>query len=200
MTETKTPKWNTGHFPTGTYVEAETYDKFSFTVKGISRNGADSFILHTDIPSEHNSDGYKCINIFHVTKIIHRGAGKIDVRTGKENFIKTFLDEQKFNDSFLKHKSQYLSILGMNGVVMFVCKKYETPEMMVDYDKLTNKLYKQGVFKITKLFEEESSFKFYKFSCNKKRLNKSIKRLLNKCLISVKDKSKQEEWSDSDFE
>jgi len=182
------PKWNTGHFPVGTVCEAilSSDIPFTFTVKGIVRNGIRSYVLKTDLISPIVGLDYRCFNIDHVTRIIKRGDGRVVAESNFDNFGSYFAEDQKRNQGafgITKHKSQYLTFGNTQGLIMNVAYKYCPPEATLDMEKLTKKLLEQNVIRNEYVLGE---YRLNYVKCNKKKLHKAVKRLINKCLTPLK--------------
>lgn len=183
-------KWNVGHFPIGTVCEAKVsyQEPISFTVQGVVQNGVNSYVLITDIPSEIESLQYTSINISWVTKIIKRGDGeiKIDVNSGgREDWFAKSQRRNQGSYGITKHKSQYLVIGDTRALVMHVVSKYVKPEMCLKTEALIEQLFKQGALQTSFVPGDYWCSTPY-VKCSKQKLNKAVKRLLNKFLMPIK--------------
>lgn len=183
-------KWNVGHFPVGTVCEAKVsyQEPINFTVQGIAKNGVNSYILITDIPSEIESLQYTSINISWVTKIIKRGDGEINIDVnngGREDWFSKSQRRNQGSFGITKYKSQYLVFGDARSLVMHVVSKYIKPEMCLKTEALIEQLFKQGVIQTSFVHNDYWRDMPY-IKCNKQKLNKAVKRLLNKFLMPIK--------------
>ena len=213
-----TNKWQPEHFPVGTCVTvcvtvnvSDTNDsEYDATVTGVSCNGVDSYLIHYkdisgpgaeavnkrhEVCSGESKTDLNFVNISHVTKIHQRGEGEVV-------WIKEEQDSKRidwiFNNVGLpKHHSQYTTA-DLLLTVDTLSTKYISNNMIVDYSKLISML-SNGNYGLKKIKFRPSSDWLY-FSINKKKLNKAIKRLINKCLVkkSVKLKKEYEYWDEID--
>lgn len=207
-------KFCTHHFPVGTVFEIKENVTFTnpqtiYTVTGIYRNGARSWVLETDTLREHT--GYAGYNIDHVKRIISRGTGEVKITAGRRE-----VDYQKV----LREDQQRMEIqrpvkvrLGGEEVTLFTPRKrnYNTGSMQtllmlechrlgmthanswIDYQRLISQVFLQTwCTHVTQNYCQITMV-------NKKRLRRWLKQNINRFLTPMKAALKAEDEEQREF-
>jgi hypothetical protein len=194
MSKIEKNKFNIGHTPIGTVAEFSviTMKPVIATVTAIQTNGPNSFILTTDAPG--NVTEFQSFNISWVSKIIKRGTGGTKIthdRYGREDDLQKEFEEL-YELGARKSKSQYANMY-MRHLVVRVAEKYTNDTMWLDMDKLMDLVFSSGILTVKSIGE----YNRYVL-VNKQKLNKLIKRNINRCLANrrkaqlAEDKENQE--------
>ena len=198
-----TPKWNVGHFPRGTVCEIQvqySVDELKrITVTDIYRNGPNSYVLVSDEWNEACKMPYS-YNIDHVCGIVSRGKGTTAITEhNKERYEKQFLEELRRENfranGICKQRNQYQTF-SVRELVLFVARKYMNDDMILDMEKLLDMLAKRGLLVGKNFFSNDGVdrvFDLKYFEMRKKKLNRAVKQLLNKCLCNHV-KAQEEEY------
>lgn len=201
------PEFGYAHFPVGTV--------FKFQVKGVdpveqiakvralSKNGPDSYVVHTNLACEVSD--YRFVNISHVTGIIRRGPG-----VAKLPFDQTIQDVSSYGDSLLKKSKSHYRLHSMHTVVSNIVTGMANQDQIVDVEKMVVLLRAQNVIQTVLYSEdcEQYSVYGYKGHCvaSKKKLKSAIKRLFNKCLCDHGAAQRESDsfwdsgWHDGDYD
>lgn len=200
-------KFSTHHFPVGTVFEINENVRFGetrteFTVTGIHRNGARSWVLETDTLRERT--GYAGYNIDHVKRIISRGTGEVKIIESHDpNFLASMQEDRQRMEIQRPVKVR----LGGEEVTLFTPRKrnYNTGSIqtllmlechrlgmtransLIDYQRLISQVFlqtwcthiRQDYIRITMV--------------NKKRLRRWLKQNINRFLTPVKAVLKAED-------
>lgn len=201
-------KFGPGHFPAGTQFKVNlfhnrAYDDVVWVAKKVILNGPLSYVVETETFDEFTSTN-KAFHISHVTQIIKRGDGKLEV-----------VDHSEFNESgdFFEYakdasiamnidvclKTHYLTVL--DGVSYTNLVSHKVKDMVpigtsVDMNRLTDALFDQTFVK-TKSFVmcKELSWSRSYYIAPKKRVDRWLKQNINRYLIKVK--VAQDEYDDA---
>lgn len=207
-------KFNTHHFPVGTVFEINEAVQFNnpqtqFTVTGIYRNGAKSWVLETDTLREHT--GYAGYNIDHVKRIVSRGSGEVKLlsyRHDEDPVVRLRKDQQ-----MMEIQRPVNVRRGGEEVCVFKPRKrnYNTGSMMtllylechrlgmnpanswIDYKRM-----------ISHIFMQTWCDQFAQNYCqvtmvNKKRLRRWLKQNVNRFLTPLKVALKAEEEEQEEY-
>ncbi len=200
-------KFDTHHFPVGTVFEINEDVRFGgkaeYTVTGIARNGARSYVLKTGEHREHT--GEAAYNIEHVKRVIHRGSGEVVIDhgyhgVGLSNRTK-LLEEQKMMEItrpvevrlgyesiclFTPRKRNY-NTGSLQAVLMLEIQKLGHPGLAVDYSRRISAVFDQSW--CTPIRE-----RYIQIICvNRKRLRKWLKQNVNRFLCKLDELVKIEE-------
>jgi hypothetical protein len=187
------------HFPAGTICEVtlthRQNQKFNVEVTTLSKNGADSYVIETTLPGD-VTDFFGC-NIDHVTRIIKRGkGGLVWAKHRTYDFMADYVGA--IGDAYAelgKHPSQYLTY-EPRQLVAHLIRDRQDVDTMLDFDVLMGKLWATGVFTECKL---NDGWGMPYVKANKKRLKKTVFKLLNKCLITKKAAVRYEQELDHEM-
>lgn len=196
-------KFHLAHFPVGTiievFVECVTKEPEQYEVSEIHCNGFNSWVLQTT--TKDDLTGWKAFNMCYVTRIIKRGTGsykvsewhpnvkaeervltKIPRYSPKARHLKkdinegsSYYERRQIYGLPAKPKNSY-SYYSPFDTVMSVAKQFIDDSMLVNWEKLIDMLIDQGVIRSFDSWTAQTS--------NKKRLKKTIRRVLNKCLLN----------------
>jgi len=194
--EKEKPKFGRGHFPVGTTCEV-TLDFGSdkgipipIIVQSLFANGPNSFVIETNVPNEFTG-GNECYNLYYVTRIIKRGPGiaKLSKVERTELKIKSF----SYIETDLKHRNQYM-ITSPRELIYALAQQYMTDDMCLDGEKLQDLLAKRGFFVREENIDKYDWAAFFKVHrVSKKKLNRAIRQLINKCLVKrYKEQERQD--------
>jgi len=192
----KVPKFNYAHFPQGTVCVVHISPPFSgdpgpktHEVRNVVKNGPSSWVIETTTPSEHT--GFFSCNIVHVTEIIKRGEGPMVF--GNEREILRRKENAKWYERNIptdRHKPKH-SYMGysVHEMAANIFNKYVDHNMLVDFGYLIKLLIERGVFRRI----EREPHVFNPFVASKKKLDRALRQLVNKCLVKHKVRQKEEE-------
>lgn len=195
----KVTKFNYAHFPVGTIftvnsagvVKGKDREVIEATVTGVFQNGPNSYVLATDQPG--NCTTHASFNITHVISIVKRGTGAVGLVPNQHSEYFTSHVFSKPDDVVSKHPSQYASF-DAHGLVFAAASKYVTEDMCVDYDELYDYLFSIG--RLPRREIDDTCYHWY-ICVSKKKLNRAIKRCINKfCVNHVK----AQQYDDSAYE
>ena len=162
------------HFPKGTVAEIKVTESEPklFTVDHILQNGARSFIIVSpdDDLSFPGINMKKMVNIYWVTKIISRGTGNLDIRTYSQ-----------YSAVYDKNPRYGITSWNILQIVGPIVSEYLGKYDMLDNKKLADRLFSSHILKPSRTDDY-----YMKYTVNKKRLKKHIKRLVPHCLIPIK--------------
>ncbi len=189
-------KFDTHHFPVGTVFEINEDVRFGgkaeYTVTGIARNGARSYVLKTGELREYGSEA--AYNIEHVKRVLRRGPGEVVIDhsyhgVGSSNRAK-LSEEQRMMEItrpvevrlghesiclFTPRKRNY-NTGSLHAILMLEIQKLDHPGLAVDYQRMIDALCDQTW--CTQVRE-----RFVCVSCvNRKRLRKWLKQNVNRFL------------------
>lgn len=207
-------KFCTHHFPVGTVFEINESVRFGktqteFTVTGIYRNGARSFVLETDTLREHT--GYEAYNIDHVKRIISRGTGEVKINGSRRevDYQKVLREDQQRMEIqrpvtvrrdgeevtvFTPRKRNY-NTGSMQTLLMLECHRLGMTHAnsWINYQRLISQVFLQTwCTHVTQNYCQITMV-------NKKRLRRWLKQNINRFLTPVKAVLKAEDEEQREF-
>ena len=211
MEENTTPfgiKFGPGHFPVGTQFKVNlfhnrAYDEVTWVAKQVIRNGPLSYVVETETFDEVCGTN-KAFHISHVTEIVKRGGGKLEMVNHSEfNESGDFFKDAKEASITMKIdvclKTHYLTVhdnVSYTNLVARKVKKMAPIGTSVDMGRLMDALFNQTFVKRkTFVISKEFSWSRNYFITPKKRVDRWLKQNINRYLIKVK--VAQDEYDDA---
>lgn len=195
--------FNVGHFPVGTIVEfslplhhdmpTPTHGT-GYEVKGLIKNGYDSYLVDTGIPHDFIEDTTRSYHIDHVSKILKRGDGPVLVENAGEKPGEWAVEEKRIAE-YRTQVQEYHPVKKGTYVypnegllILLAVSKMKTHHTdLLNTEAMSKLLVKQGFVKTVQIDERWMTYRVV----NKKRLKKFVKANYRRFLLPVKKTQKQ---------
>lgn len=172
---------------------------FQTTVAELVCNAPNSYVLVTDVKNEYTemNDSY---HISHVTGIVSHQAGRLKF---KPDYYSKDRNQDLARDADTsamglkpKHHTQYRTY-SPRSLLITLMRDGIKHDQSLDFEKMVTMLVNENIFHVDVVGESRWGIKVY--TVGKKKLQKAIRRLLNKCLTPLFQNEVQWRKDDDDY-